>query len=209
MRFVIALVLTLSLAIPAAAQDLQRPADWLVRFDRAGMSEADLEMFVEMPPGWHVTSGPAGIYWTPANAISGNYRAEMEVFLFDPQGMREAFGIFVGGTDLEGAGQKYTYFLVRDGGQYIVKGRDGADAPTLRPWTDHDAIQEWADHGDGASVRNVLAVEARSDDVVFFINGSEMARVDRSEVAVDGIFGFRVNHRLNLHVSRLEATPLR
>ena len=208
MRLAGALLLTLVLAGSASAQDLQRPDGWHVRFDRAGMSEADLEMFVEMPPGWHVTSGPAGIYWTPANSISGNYRAEMEVFLFDPQGMREAFGIFVGGRDLEGAGQKYTYFLLRDGGQFIVTGRDGANAPTLHPWTSHDGIQGWADHGDGASVKNVLAVEARSDEVVFFVNDSEVARVPRGDVSVDGIFGFRVNHRLNLHVARLEATPL-
>lgn len=208
MRLVGALLLTLALAAPAAAQDLQRPDGWHVRFDRQGMSEADLEMFVEMPPGWHVTSGPAGIYWNSANSVSGNYRAEMEVFMFDPAGMREAFGIFVGGSDLEGAGQKYTYFLLRDGGQYIVKGRDGADAPTLHPWANHDAIEGWSDHGDGASVKNVLAVEARSDVVVFFVNDSEVARVPRAEVSVDGIFGFRVNHRLNLHISRLEATPL-
>ena len=89
-----------------------------------------------------------------------------------------------------------------------MKGRDGADAPTLRPWTTHDAILGWDDHGDGASVKNVLAIEARSDDVVFFVNDAEVARVPRADVTVDGIFGFRVNHRLNLHISRLEATPL-
>lgn len=90
MRFVGAVALILLLSTPSAAQDLQRPADWKIRFDRAGMSEADLEMFVEMPPGWHVTSGPAGIYWSPSNTIAGNYRVEMEVFLFDPEGDRKS-----------------------------------------------------------------------------------------------------------------------
>ena len=58
-------------------------------------------------------------------------------------------------------------------------------------------------------MKNVIAVEARGDRVRFFVNGSEVASVPRSELAVDGQVGLRVNHRLNLHVSRLEVTPLR
>ena len=203
-----AMLVAAALAPGAAAQDLERPEGWLTRFDQAGAGEADLEMFVEMPPGWHVTTGPAGIFWTPANTIAGDFRAEMEVYLFDPQGRREAFGIFVGGKDLQSAGQEYTYFLLRDGGQYIVKRREGAEAPTVRPWTSHSAIRSYADRGEDASVQNVLAVEARADTVRFFVNGSEVASVPRTELGVDGVFGFRVNHALNLHVSRLEARPL-
>lgn len=209
MRPLAATVVVVLFAAPAAAQDLQRPPGWMTRFDQPGASEADLEMFVEMPPGWHVTTGPAGIFWSPDNTASGDFRAEMEVYLFDPQGRREAFGIFVGGRDLADADQEYTYFLLRDGGQYIVKRREGADAPTLQPWTSHGAIRGWADRGEDASVQNVLAVEARGDTVLFFVNGEEVTRLPREQVSVDGIFGFRVNHALNLHVSRLEARPLR
>ena len=115
-----------------AAQDLQRPDGWNVRFDDPGASEEDLEMFVSMPPGWHVTSGPAAIYWGPEMEASDNYRLEMEVFLFDPKGMREAFGMFAGGRNLEGDDIEYTYFLIRDGREFIVKRREGADAPTIR-----------------------------------------------------------------------------
>lgn len=196
------------LAAPLAAQDGQRPDGWKVRFDRAGSSEADLEQFVEMPPGWHITTGPAGIFWDPGTTARGDFRAELEVFLFDPMGRREAFGIFFGGSDLEGPGQRYAYFLLRDGGQYIVKVRDGADAPTVRPWTSHEAIHSYADRGEEASIKNVLAVEARGDAVRFFVNGSEVASVPRADLPVDGQVGIRVNHRLNLHVSRLEVTPL-
>ena len=206
--FLIAAAATL-FAVPATAQDLTRPEGWNIRFDMAGASEADLETFVGMPPGWHITSGPAGIYWGPGMSISGEYRAEMEVFLFDPQGRREAFGIFVGGRDLEGPGQSYTYFLLRDGGQFIIKKRDGADAPTVQGWTSHNAIRSYADRGDEATVKNVLAIEAGAETVRFLVNDTEVMRVPRSELGMDGVFGFRVNHGLNLHVSRIEATPLR
>lgn len=189
------------------AQDLERPDGWMTRFDAPSATEADLEMFVGMPPGWHVTTGPAGIFYHPDNTASGDFRAEMEVFLFDPGQRREAFGIFLGGRDLQGSDQEYTYFLLRNGGQYIIKRREGAEAPTVRPWTGHDAILSYADRGDDASVKNVLAVEADGDSVRFYVNGERVDEVSRSEVPVDGVFGFRVNHALNLHISKLEVTP--
>ena len=209
MRALPVLTLTALLAAPTSAQDLQRPGDWKIRFDMAQASEAELETFVEMPPGWHVTSGPAGIYWDPGMTASGLFRAEMEVFLFDPEGRREAFGIFLGGRDLDGPGQRYTYFLIRDGGQFIIKKRVGADAPTVQGWTSHNAVKSYADRGDEVTVQNTLAVEAGADRVRFFVNGTEVASVAREELDLDGVYGFRVNHGLNLHISRLEATPIR
>ncbi|MDX1647635.1 MAG: hypothetical protein R3304_10860 [Longimicrobiales bacterium] len=201
-------LLPLLSCLPLAAQDLERPEGWEVRFDNPGATESDLEMFVAMPPGWHVTTGPAAIFWSPSNTVSGDFRAEMEVFLFDPQGRREAFGIFVGGRNLQGPRQEYTYFLIRDGGQYIIKRREGDEAPTVRPWTSHDAIHAYADRGEEVSVKNVLAVEARGDTIHFLVNDVEVASLPRERVPVDGIYGFRVNHALNVHVSRLEAMPL-
>ena len=207
MRTLASMAVAVLLATPLSAQDLQRPDGWKTRFDMGTMSEADLEMFVEMPPGWHVTSGPAGIYWEPEMEASGNFRAEMEVFLFDPGPLREAFGMFLGGRDLEGDAQEYTYFLLRNGGQFIIKRREGANAPTIRPWTSHEAIKSFADRGAEASIKNVLAVEAGAETVRFFVNEAQVAELPRSEVAVDGVFGFRVNHALNLHISRLEVKP--
>ena len=208
--FSIAFLLAASLAAHSLdAQDFERPEDWQVRFDEPGASEDQLEMFVSMPPGWHVTSGPAAIYWGPEMEASGEYRIEMEVFLFEPQGMmREAFGFFAGGLGLDGDDIEYTYFLIRDGGEFIVKRREGADAPTILPWTGHEAILGWADRGDGATAKNILAAEADAGEVRFFVNDAQVAALPRSEVAMDGTYGFRVNHMLNLHISRLEMTPL-
>ncbi len=198
--------LFLAVSFPAQAQeDLVRPEGWQVRFDNPEASEDDLEMFVAMPPGWHVTSGPAAIYWGPDMEASGEYRMEMEVYLFDPAGRREAFGLFVGGQDLTGDAIEYTYFLLRDGGEFIVKRREGAEAPTIHPWTGHEAILGWADREEEASsVKNVLALEAGAETVRFFVNDAEVAVLPRADLGVEGVFGMRVNHALNLHVSRLE-----
>jgi hypothetical protein len=207
-RLASAAVLAAVLTAPVSAQDFQRPDDWEVRFDQPGASEDQLEMFVSMPPGWHVTSGPAAIYWDPAHEASGSYRVEMEVFLFDPGERREAFGIFIGGRDLNGPDQAYAYFLIRNGGQFIVKERAGADAPTVEPWTSHEAILSYADRGEDTSVLNVLAVEVDGDALRFLVNDREVWSGSTHDLPVDGVYGFRVNHGLNLHVSRLEAVPL-
>lgn len=209
MRPLVALAFAALLATPLAAQDLQRPEGWMVRFDRPGSTEADLEMFVAMPPGWHITTGPAAIFWDPSVSASGDFRIEMEVFLFDPDGRREAFGVFFGGQELETEAQRYSYFLIRDGGEFLVKRRDGDQTPTVRGWAAHAAIRSYADRGDDASVKNVLAVEAGTEVVRFFVNDEEVASVPRSEVGTDGTVGIRVNHALNLHVSRLEVMPAR
>ena len=205
LRFCAALAL---LSAPLQAQDLQRPEGWLARFDRAGSSEADMEMWVTMPPGWHITTGPAGIFWNPGHTAAGEFEAEMDVFLFDPNDRREAFGLFVGGTDLQGEGQSYLYFLIRDGGQFLVKKREGSDTPTLLQWTGHPAIRSYADRGDDASVQNVLTVRAEAESVHFLVNGQEVAKLPRAGLSLDGVVGIRANHALNLHVSRLEVRPL-
>lgn len=207
-RFASAAVLAAVLAAPASGQDFQRPDDWQVRFDQPDASEDQLEMFVSMPPGWHVTSGPAAIYWDPGNEASGSYRVEMEVFLFDPGERREAFGVFIGGRDLDGPEQAYAYFLIRNGGQFIVKERAGTEAPTIEPWTSHEAILSYADRGEDTSVLNVLAVEVDEDTLRFFVNDEEVWSGPRNGLPVDGTYGFRVNHGLNLHISRLEVVPL-
>ena len=203
-RLAATLVAILMSAGSLAAQQLRQPEGWKTRFDHAG----EVETWVDMPPGWHITTGPAGIFWNPQMTASGQFRLELEVFLFDPGAMREAFGLFFGGRDLEGPAQAYAYFLIRNGGQYILKRREGEAAPTIRPWTGHSAILSYADRGDASSVKNVLAVEVRAETVRFLVNGEEVASVPRSEVPADGTVGLRVNHMLNVHVSRLEVTPL-
>ena len=203
-------VLTLALLIPhgvasVSAQELERPSDWEVRFDRPDSNPEDL-YFVTMTPGWHVTTGPSGILWNPSQAGSGNYMLEADLHLFDPGERREAFGIFFGGSDLQGDGQAYTYFLIRRTGEYLIKGRAGADTETLAGWAAHDAIKPWTGGGEEDSVLNPLAVRMEAETAIFLVNGQEVHRMPRSEVRSDGTVGLRGNHGLNLHVSRLEVT---
>ncbi len=191
---------------PAVAQD--RPADWL---DRPDDADADMSgvTFVSMTPGWHITSGPAAIYYPSASTASGHFSVESEIFLFDPDGRREAFGIFVGGADLQGEGQRYVYFLIRPTGEFLIKERNGEETSVLVEWTAHDAIVPWSAKGpDDETVANVLSVMAGGETVSFMVNGTEVVSLPRADVRPDGIVGLRVNHAVNVHVSSLDVSAM-
>ncbi len=181
-----------------SAQELQRPADWKVRFDRPAPETA--LRFVTMSPGWHITTGPASIMYDPSRVASGQYRVRSEIFLF-PGERREGFGVFIGGENLEADNQSYLYFLIRKDGRFLIKHRAGSETHVLTPWTEHAAIVKH--EGGKENVKNVLEIAAGADQVDFFVNGEKVASLPRGQLNVDGIVGLRVNHGLDVHVSEL------
>ena len=196
---------------PATAQDPPEhvyPEGWEVRFDQEGSSMDDLYL-VAMPPGVHITTGPRLIAYHPDSVASGDFRIESETYLFDPEGRREAFGFFIGGEDLQGPDQRYTYFVLREGGQFLVKTRSGTATSVVQNWTPHPAIVSFATKPEGASTaKNVLALEADGNELRFYVNGEQVWSGPRADLATDGIFGLRVNHRLDLHVTTIASGTL-
>ena len=211
--FALAAAVSALAALPAVAQDDDAPAlafpeGWEVRFDHEGANRDDLYM-VAMPPGIHVTTGPATIAWHPDSVATGDFRIESETFLFDPQGLREAFGFFIGGSDLQGPNQRYTYFLLREGGQFLVKTRSGSETAVVQDWTAHPAIVSFATRPEGAgTAKNVLGLVAYGDELHFSVNGEMVWSGSRDGLATEGVFGLRVNHGLNLHVTTIMTAPL-
>ena len=200
-------------ALPVGAQEddapaLEFPEGWEVRFDHEGANRDDLYM-VAMPPGIHVTTGPATIAWHPDSVATGDFRIESETFLFDPQGRREAFGFFIGGSDLQGPNQRYTYFLLREGGQFLVKTRTGSETAVVQDWTAHPAIVSFATKPeDAGTAKNVLGLEVSGGELRFSVNGEQVWSGSRDGLATDGVFGLRVNHGLNLHVTTITSGRL-
>lgn len=203
---VIAAALPMVLPLAAAGQNAGSapPDGWMIRTDHAEQSPAEIA-FMDMPPGWHVTTGPAAIFWHPERSASGTFRVEMEAYLFDPRERREGFGIFVGGADLDGPGQRYVYFLLREGGEFLVKRRAGEETEVLVDWSPAPSMLTFAARADDQeTARNVMSLDADAEELRFLVNGEEVASLPRAEVEVDGVVGMRVNHGLNLHVSRLD-----
>ncbi len=183
------------------AEHQTRPEGWRILTDDVEADTAEI-YFATMSPGFHVTTGPAGIFYHQDSTATGDYRVEGTFHLFDPGSRNEAYGLFFGGRDLEGSYQAYTYFLVRRSGEYLIKRRvSSTSTETLVGWTSHDAVVGWDEREEGAaSTANALAVESVGDELVFFVNGQEVDRVARSGLAVDGVAGVRINHALDVHV---------
>ncbi|MFW5905024.1 MAG: hypothetical protein ACOCUZ_02285 [bacterium] len=190
------------------------PDGWMAHFDdpdaahEAHMGDADDGLSFEiMEPGWHITTGPSGIFYQHEFSAEGSYTLEAVIHLFDPGERRESFGVFFGGSELhDREAQGYTYFLVRRDGRYMIRERAGEEVANVQGWTEHDAVPTWEDREEGAmSVAYTLGVEAGPDEIVFRVNGEEVDRRPRGAFPVDGHFGLRVNHNLNLHVERIEA----
>lgn len=187
-----------------------KPEGWVVRLDRPERATPDDVLFTSMAPGWHITTGPAALLFHPDSTASGNYHLESNVFLFDPGDRNEGYGVFFGGSDMEGASQRYTYFLLRHDGRFLIKTRNGDATSVVRDWTAHPAIRTWAARTAGeATVENRVIVHVEGNEVLFIVNGAVVAQVPRSELpATDGVYGLRVNHSLNLHVATLFANDL-
>jgi len=175
------------------------PAGWTVRPDEGG--QASQIKFAIMAPGWHLTVGTAAIYYRAADQAKAPFTLTSKIHLFPGTGShQEAFGLFIGGEDLAGAKEAYTYFLIRGDGTFKVKQHEGDKVSDVtQGWTASPAIVQGKADG---PVANVIAVAATRDKVSFQVNGKEVwsGKVRNT----DGQVGLRVNHNLNLHIETLE-----
>ena len=171
------------------------PAGYTARADREGTDLSTLQ-YATRGDAWEITTGPAHIVWAAGDSASGAYTVRAEFEQLEAPTHPEAYGIFVGGRDLEGPEQRYTYFIVRGTGEYLVKVREGADTRNVVAWTKSDAVVAQDSAGKAS---HDLAVEVGADSVAFLVGGERVAAVAKSAVPTDGIAGLRVNH--NLHVA--------
>jgi hypothetical protein len=194
------------LAAPLSAQDHAdhaaagggiAPEGWTVRADRGDAKNAKI---TTMGKGLHVTTGPAIILYRADTKGSGPFHTLATFTQTKPSEHAEGYGLIVGGQDLEGAGQKYVYFLVRQDGSYLIKRRDGDKTTDVsKGWVQHAAIKKPDAKG---SSTNLLEVDDKRDTnkLVFKANGQEVYSTDAKSMALDGVVGLRVNHNLDVHI---------
>lgn len=193
-------------------ENLKVPEGWEIRLDKAmdnlvvsdNPDEGDI-YFVNMTPGWHLTTGPRGIFWHPANNVEGDFGIKANLYLFNTNGRnREGYGLFFGGQNLQEDDQNYIYFLLRNTGEFLIKERVGSETKLVQDWTKSEHIVLYTeDMGDENTAENNLQVKIEGAEMVFVINGEEVSRLDKGNLNTNGHFGLRVNHRVNLHISDL------
>lgn len=182
------------------------PGGYRIRLDG---DRTDPGQFVteETPEGIRVTTGPAGIAWRPQDSVAvGDFRAEAAFTLQGaPVAYREAYGIFVGGRNLDGPSPRYLYLMVRATGEYMIKRRVGQATETIVDWLPHQSVLPVA--ADGDTPLNVLAIEVSGGEVQFFVNGTAVFRMPQADAAPWGVAGLRVNHRLDVVMGKWTLGP--
>ena len=181
----------------AAAGGAGVPAGYVGRADRAEDALTGARYTPRDGGTWEVQTGPAHIVWSARDTAQGAFTVRTRIAQLEAPSHPEAFGLFVGGRDLEGAGQRYTYFVVRGTGEYLVRVRDGGATRDVRGWTAAPAITR--QDGGGRAAYD-LAVRVATDSVRFLVGDTPVHAVAAGAVPTDGIAGLRINHNLRLEV---------
>jgi hypothetical protein len=174
------------------------PTGWNVRPDRG---TADQIMFSEAGGVYHFAMGPAGTFYNGAWTKSGDRQFSARLTQKAAPSHPISYGLMIGGRDLGGDGQTYSYFLVRNQGEYFVANREGNARPiTVVGWTANPAIVK---QGADGRQTNTLGIKVQGDNVIFTVNGVEMTRLPKSKVHTDGLYGFRIGHNLDVDVDQV------
>lgn len=177
------------------------PAGWSARLDN-GSTKPDGVSVAPMGTGIHIKSGPAGIYFKAADTHDGPTSVSATFTQMEPAAHPEAYGVFIGGSDLQGPNQKYTYFVIRQDGKFLIKRRAGTDTPSVMNWTENAAVKKADASG---KMTNTVAIQTDKEKAHFLVNGTEVAALPIAEIDASGIAGLRVNHNLNVHIEGFSA----
>jgi len=213
MRSSLVALAALMVALPVAAQepmDADRTvegggelaAGWMGRTD--GGENFDNVRFTDQGGVLDISVGPAIVLYRPESHAHGSYTVSGTFEQLSSKGHAHGIGLIVGGDDLQGPNQVYTYFLVRGDGNYIIKTRTGSETFELAPWTPHESI-----HQSDASGRavNDMSIEVGPQDAIFRLNGQEVYRHGKADIYTDGLWGVRLNHNLDMRIKNLKLYP--
>jgi hypothetical protein len=198
------LLLTASLgfATPFIVRAAGNLADgWSVRADSgAGQNN---KLAVDGGTFHFTMAGPPsdnGTFYNPAWTATGNHTFSATLTENAKATHPTSYGLMFGGSNLGADNQSYSYFLVRQAGEFYVANRDGAAVKAVTPWTANKVIQ--AEGADGKQT-NTLSVQVMGANVIFSINGTEVNRQPAPALHVNGLYGFRVGHRLDVTVTNV------
>jgi len=174
------------------------PAGFTARTDRADAPITGAKYAASGGSMFEVTTGPAHILFSPRDVAAGNYTAMATIEQLEKPTHPEAFGLFIGGSNLNEASQTYTYFVVRGTGEMLVKVREGDKTRDVVKWTASADVPK--EDASGKATYS-LAAQVTGDAVRFVVNGKQVGSVSKAGLPTEGIAGLRINHNLHLKVS--------
>jgi hypothetical protein len=227
MRLVIPLAFAalVPLAIGAHGQDAAKPvADggisvpgWTGKIDaneeKAGQTLKNAKLAGDAKV-LRVTTGPAVIYWNPANKASGDYTIKAtfnEAKYMSLNDHPHPYGLFIAGNDMGTADQTYLYCAAYGNGNFIVRGFGPAPFRMNGRGEANAAVTKAA--GPGQPVTQEIAMSVKGDRVECAINGTVVAGYDKPALvaagklkSTDGIYGIRFAHNTEGTVTGLAMT---
>lgn len=175
------------------------PEGWSVRPDRGTPDQIHFTISGDV---YHFMMGPAGTFYKSDWTKSGNYAFSARLTQTKMPSHPISYGLMIGGSDLGGPNQTYSYFLVRNQGEYYIANREGDKRPSaVVPWTAHQAIVK---QGADGRQTNTLGIRVRGDDVIFLVNDTEVTQLPKSKLHTDGSYGFRIGHNLDVDVDQVK-----
>lgn len=163
--------------------------------------------------GFRLTTGPASLYWSPANVAKGDYSVKA-TFTEAKQTYNHPhpFGVFIGGSDLGTDTPTALYCAAYRNGTYIVRMFSGGKRADVvgRP-APHDAVKKAAAPED--QVVQEVGWNVRGDKLECVVNGTAVWSGTKADVtgpgklaSTDGIAGIRVSHNSDALVTNFAIT---
>lgn len=157
-----------------------------------------------------VEPGPPGFFWNPSLVARGEYTITAAFNASGAAPPRETYGLFMGGSDLEGEVPNYLYCSLYGTGMFSIRHRFGDELHSLVERRASEAIHRPDAKG---KTTNVIAWRVDREHVACVINGVAVATFPRAVligngklVSTDGAYGLRVNHNLGVRVTGFRVT---
>lgn len=194
-------VLLLTLGLGLATSSMVNAASnlaegWMVRADSG--TGADNKLMVEGGSYHFMMAGPPsnnGTFYNPGWTATGNHTFSATMTQNAKATHPTSYGLMIGGSNLGAENQMYTYFLVRQAGEFYIANRMGGQVTAVVPWTANKAIKP---EGADGKQTNTLSIKVDGNNVIFSVNGTEVSTQPVSKVHANGMYGFRVGHRLDI-----------
>jgi hypothetical protein len=164
---------------------------------------------------FHVVTGPAVTYWSPANKATGDYTVKAtftEAKYMNLNSHPHPYGIFIGGNDLGTGSQSYLYCAAYGDGRFIVRGFGPGPFQMNGFLGDRNpAVHKAA--AVGQPVTQEIALSVKGARVECAINGTVVAGYNKPELvtagrlkSTDGIYGLRFAHNTEVTVTGLSVS---
>lgn len=174
-------------------------------------------------------SASSTIYLFPEGdpAQSGSARLDTPYGLFlagrDLDGEGESDGEFEGGGHGHGEGDLHGHlhdegeeerraafvsFEIDNAGRFRIASHFGEQVRTLTPWTESEAVVTLGPGAEGP-VENVLAVDVRAGESLFYVNDTRVAAMPAEGLPLNGVIGLRAGAGLSLHLTEIAIGPNR